>query len=334
MLDCAGELLIVSQMWGVQFWDSHSTFLASACCVLQVPATWAVGFWRICLMVSVKSLHGFYMELIGIKIILLFWTLRAWWELIFGFFPKCSDNIFEAAANVTGAGWGVKRRVFYPGHEPTIQAIVNSPSGKHLCIYWKYLDYQLFNMCEKCLSSQHLLLFTLAVASPYFLSYSSFQCSSSVTLNFLSLLFLGCLFPLCHCFLIHFTFLSTSLPCPQFGLIPHSECNQKYVRKVVRVLEFDTCLCCCVISSKICDFSLFFPSLFLFFSVFHLVKAKWGMSCISHCIQHELGACTGVWILAPDRQPRHAIFLFSKHDQKKCFFRVYCIKFHLFKGIC
>lgn len=91
-----------------------------------------------------------------------------------------------------------------------------------------------------------------------------------------------------------FYFLINITALTQFGLIPHSECSQKRVRKLVTVLEFDFCLSCCVISSKICTFFSFFPPFFLFFSVFHLVKAKWAVSCISDCIQCELDACTGV----------------------------------------
>lgn len=145
--------------------------------------------------------------------------------------------------------------------------------------------------------------------SVFFIYYSKFSFSSLPRLSIFD--------PLCHCFLIHFTFLSTSLPPLRFGLIPHSECSLKHVGKVSRVLEFNLWLCCCVISRKICTF---FP---LFFSsVFHLVKAKWAVSCISHCILCELSACTGVWLLTPERQPRHAIVLFFKHDKNKCFYRV------------
>lgn len=85
--------------------------------------------------------------------------------------------------------------------------------------------------------------------------------------------------PLCHRFLIHFTFLSTSLPLPRFGLIPHSECSQKHVGKVVRVLEFDLWLCCCVISSKICTF--YFCSFFCFIS-----RSEGQVGSISHFSLH------------------------------------------------
>lgn len=65
-----------------------------------------------------------------------------------------------------------------------------------------------------------------------------------------------------------FYFLINITALTQFGLIPYSECSQKHVRKLVRVLEFDLCLSCCVTSSKICTFFLFFPPLlFVFFCV-------------------------------------------------------------------